>query len=155
MVVTYIDVNQMLTLYLPNPNISYKYDALNHFQTRTKKKKIKKTWNRKKCQAAINMYTGEWRMHFWTGQRWQRRRSAYSTPSLTGRSFMSIEAMTRCPGLTKDLWDGFIRYWHKPHFIRIASECSTYRMTKDENGHSPMVHRTGQLPHTGVRLNMV
>lgn len=42
MVVKYIDVNQLVNLYLPNPKISDKYDTLNHFQTRTKKEKIKK-----------------------------------------------------------------------------------------------------------------
>ncbi|KAL0728513.1 hypothetical protein Bca4012_024606 [Brassica carinata] len=61
----------------------------------------------------------------------------------------------RPPGLTKDVWDGLIRYWHDPHSIRIASQCSSSRMTRDEHGNLPMVHTTGQTPHAVVRLKMV
>ncbi|KAL0695717.1 hypothetical protein Bca4012_062897 [Brassica carinata] len=60
----------------------------------------------------------------------------------------------RANGLTKEVWDGLIRYWHDPHSIRIASQCSTSRMTRDEDGFLPIVHTTGNTPHAAYRLYM-
>uniref|UniRef100_A0A0D3D5F8 Uncharacterized protein n=1 Tax=Brassica oleracea var. oleracea TaxID=109376 RepID=A0A0D3D5F8_BRAOL len=54
--------------------------------------------------------------------------------------------------LTKDVWDGLIAYWKLPSSIKKANLCSTSRRTKDRDGHLPMLHRTGQKPHAGVRL---
>ena len=59
------------------------------------------------------------------------------------------------PELTKEVWDGLIRYWRDPDTIRVAESCSASRQTVDEHGHGPMLHFTGQKPHTGVRLDMV
>uniref|UniRef100_A0A0D3BH06 Uncharacterized protein n=1 Tax=Brassica oleracea var. oleracea TaxID=109376 RepID=A0A0D3BH06_BRAOL len=40
--------------------------------------------------------------------------------------------------LTKEVWDDLIAYWK----------------TKGKDGHLPMVHRTGQKPHPGIRLEV-
>uniref|UniRef100_A0A0D2ZWP4 Uncharacterized protein n=1 Tax=Brassica oleracea var. oleracea TaxID=109376 RepID=A0A0D2ZWP4_BRAOL len=39
-----------------------------------------------------------------------------------------------------------------PSSIKKANSCSASRRTKDKDGHLPMLHRTGQKPHAGVRL---
>ena len=57
--------------------------------------------------------------------------------------------------LTTDVWDGLIAYWEHPSSIRKANSCSASRRTKDKDGHLPMLHRTGQKPHAGVRLEAV
>lgn len=54
--------------------------------------------------------------------------------------------------LTTDVWDGLIAYWVDPSSIRKANSCSASRRTKDKDGHLPMLLRTGQKPHAGVRL---
>uniref|UniRef100_A0A0D3ALW3 Uncharacterized protein n=1 Tax=Brassica oleracea var. oleracea TaxID=109376 RepID=A0A0D3ALW3_BRAOL len=54
--------------------------------------------------------------------------------------------------LTTDVWDGLIAYWEHPSSIRKANSCSASRRTKEKNGHFPMLHRTVQKPHAGVRL---
>uniref|UniRef100_A0A0D3BHM1 Uncharacterized protein n=1 Tax=Brassica oleracea var. oleracea TaxID=109376 RepID=A0A0D3BHM1_BRAOL len=53
--------------------------------------------------------------------------------------------------LTKDVWDGLIRYWRDTDSIRDAESCSASRQTVDEHGHGPMLHSTGQKPHAGQR----
>ncbi|XP_048605355.1 uncharacterized protein LOC111204466 [Brassica napus] len=55
-------------------------------------------------------------------------------------------------GVTKEAWDGLITYWNEPSSIRKANSCSASRRTRDKDGHLPMVHRTGQKPHAGIRL---
>uniref|UniRef100_A0A0D2ZXJ1 Uncharacterized protein n=1 Tax=Brassica oleracea var. oleracea TaxID=109376 RepID=A0A0D2ZXJ1_BRAOL len=54
--------------------------------------------------------------------------------------------------LTTDVWDGLIAYWKLPSSIIKVNSCSASRRTKDKDGHLPMVQRTGQKPHAGVRL---
>ncbi|XP_056856542.1 uncharacterized protein LOC130505955 [Raphanus sativus] len=56
--------------------------------------------------------------------------------------------------LTKDVYDGLIRYWELPSSIAISNACSASRNTKDEHGNGPMLHCTGQKPHARVRLEM-
>uniref|UniRef100_A0A0D3CFM1 Uncharacterized protein n=1 Tax=Brassica oleracea var. oleracea TaxID=109376 RepID=A0A0D3CFM1_BRAOL len=55
--------------------------------------------------------------------------------------------------LTKDMWDGPIAYWEHPSSIKKANSCSASRRTKDKDGHLLMLHRTGQKPHAGIRLD--
>uniref|UniRef100_A0A0D3A9U3 Uncharacterized protein n=1 Tax=Brassica oleracea var. oleracea TaxID=109376 RepID=A0A0D3A9U3_BRAOL len=50
--------------------------------------------------------------------------------------------------------DGLIRYWNLPSSIKVANSCSASRQTKDEHGHGPMLHTTGQKPHAGVCMEM-
>ena len=57
--------------------------------------------------------------------------------------------------LTKDVWDDLIAFWKLSSSIRKANSCSASRRTKDKDGHLPMVHRTGQKPHGGIRLEAV
>ena len=57
--------------------------------------------------------------------------------------------------LTTDVWDDLIAYWEHPSSIKKANSCSASRRTKDKDGHLPMLHRTGQKPHAGVRLEAV
>uniref|UniRef100_A0A0D3AYC0 Uncharacterized protein n=1 Tax=Brassica oleracea var. oleracea TaxID=109376 RepID=A0A0D3AYC0_BRAOL len=45
-----------------------------------------------------------------------------------------------------------IAYWEHPSSIKKANSCSASRRTKEKNGHFPMLHRTVQKPHAGVRL---
>ncbi|KAL0740921.1 hypothetical protein Bca4012_082434 [Brassica carinata] len=45
--------------------------------------------------------------------------------------------------------------WQLPSSIRKANSCSASRRTKDKDGNLPMVHRTGQKPHAGIRLEVV
>uniref|UniRef100_A0A0D3A9U7 Uncharacterized protein n=1 Tax=Brassica oleracea var. oleracea TaxID=109376 RepID=A0A0D3A9U7_BRAOL len=54
--------------------------------------------------------------------------------------------------LTKYVWDDHIAFWKLPSSICKANSCSTSRRTKDKDGHLPMVQRTGQKPHAGIRL---
>ncbi|XP_033141432.1 uncharacterized protein LOC103853868 [Brassica rapa] len=54
--------------------------------------------------------------------------------------------------LTKDVWDGLIAYWQHPSSIKKANLWSASRRTKDKDGHLTMLHRTGQKPHAGIRL---
>uniref|UniRef100_A0A0D3DV63 Uncharacterized protein n=1 Tax=Brassica oleracea var. oleracea TaxID=109376 RepID=A0A0D3DV63_BRAOL len=56
--------------------------------------------------------------------------------------------------LTKDVWDGLIAYWEHPSSIKKANSCSASRWTQDKGGHLPMLHRTGQKPHAGIRLEV-
>lgn len=58
-------------------------------------------------------------------------------------------------GVTKEAWDGLIAFWQLPSSIRKANSCSASRRTKDKDGNLPMVHRTGQKPHAGIRLEVV
>ena len=57
--------------------------------------------------------------------------------------------------LTKDVWDDLIAFWKLPSSIRKANSFSASQRTKDKDGHFPMVHRTGQKPHAGIRLEAV
>lgn len=57
--------------------------------------------------------------------------------------------------ITKEVWDGLIAYWKLPTSIAKANNCSASRRTKDKDGNLPMVHRTGQKPHAGIRLEAV
>ncbi|XP_018453634.1 uncharacterized protein LOC108824738 [Raphanus sativus] len=56
--------------------------------------------------------------------------------------------------VAKDVWDGLIAFWKQPSSIRKANSCSASRRTKDKDGNLPMVHRTGQKPHAGIRLEV-
>uniref|UniRef100_A0A0D2ZX23 Uncharacterized protein n=1 Tax=Brassica oleracea var. oleracea TaxID=109376 RepID=A0A0D2ZX23_BRAOL len=58
----------------------------------------------------------------------------------------------KCFALTTDVWDGLIAYWEHLSSIKKVNSCSASRRTKDKDGHLPMLHRTGQKPHAGVRL---
>lgn len=57
--------------------------------------------------------------------------------------------------LTTDVWDGLIAYWKHPSSIKKANSCSASRRTKDKDGNLPMLHRTGQKPHAGIRLDVL
>uniref|UniRef100_A0A0D3E2D2 Uncharacterized protein n=1 Tax=Brassica oleracea var. oleracea TaxID=109376 RepID=A0A0D3E2D2_BRAOL len=58
------------------------------------------------------------------------------------------------PELTKEVWDGLIRYWRDSDSIRFDESCSASRQTVDEHGRGPILHSTGQKPHAGVCLDM-
>ncbi|XP_018448676.1 uncharacterized protein LOC108820198 [Raphanus sativus] len=57
-------------------------------------------------------------------------------------------------GVTKDVWEGLIAFWKQTSSIRKANSCSASRRTKDKDGNLHMVHRTGQKPHAGIRLEV-
>ena len=57
--------------------------------------------------------------------------------------------------LTNEVWDDLIAFWKLPSLIRKANSCSASRRTKDKDDHLPMVHRTGQKPHAGIRVEAV
>ncbi|XP_048622595.1 uncharacterized protein LOC125591784 [Brassica napus] len=54
--------------------------------------------------------------------------------------------------LMKDVCDDLIAFWKLPSSIRKANSFSASQRTKDKDGHFPMVHRTGQKAHAGIRL---
>ena len=57
--------------------------------------------------------------------------------------------------LTTAVWDGLIRYWNLPSPIKVSNSSYASRLTKDEQGNTPMLHTMGQKAHAGVRLDMV